>query len=169
MVILALAFLEASALLFQAGQTSTLSCSTLPYHEFDFWLGDWDVFELDGTAPVARTQVERALDGCALRERYESTDGMRGESLSAYDATRHLWQQSWFTNRGQLLVIEGRRNADAMVLEGSRTNADGLELVRGTWKPESGGVRETAVISSDGGKTWKPWFDLIFRKHSKGK
>jgi ketosteroid isomerase-like protein len=24
-------------------------------------------------------------------------------------------------------------------------------------------VRETTVTSTDGGKTWKPWFDLIFR------
>jgi hypothetical protein len=36
-------------------------------------------------------------------------------------------------------------------------------IVRGVWKPENGGVRETAVTSSDGGKTWKPWFDLVFR------
>jgi ketosteroid isomerase-like protein len=31
----------------------------------------------------------------------------------------------------------------------------------------SGGVRETAVTSTDGGKSWKPWFDLVFRPHTK--
>jgi hypothetical protein len=36
--------------------------------------------------------------------------------------------------------------------------------VRGEWKPENGNVRETAVTSTDGGKTWKPWFDLVFRR-----
>jgi hypothetical protein len=33
-----------------------------------------------------------------------------------------------------------------------------------TWAPEAGGVRETAERSSDGGKTWRPWFDLSFRR-----
>jgi len=171
-------FLGLVLLAFRALATSPLSpalgsdmpgatCSTPSYREFDFWLGDWDVFEIDGTAPVAHVRVERTLDGCALRETYESTDGMRGESLSAYDASRQLWQQSWFTNRGQLLVIEGHRNAAAMVLQGTRKSAEGVEIVRGTWKPESAGVRETAVTSTDGGKTWKPWFDLMFRKYSK--
>jgi hypothetical protein len=37
--------------------------------------------------------------------------------------------------------------------------------VRGTWKPADGGVRETAIVSTDAGKTWQPWFDLIFRPH----
>jgi hypothetical protein len=29
----------------------------------------------------------------------------------------------------------------------------------------TGGVRETAVTSTDGGTTWQPWFDLVFRPH----
>src|SRR5262249_38513464 len=33
-------------------------------------------------------------------------------------------------------------------------------------KPVGAGVRETAVISADNGKTWKPWFDIIFRARS---
>jgi len=36
-------------------------------------------------------------------------------------------------------------------------------LVRGTWKPVSGGVTEKAVASTDGDKTWNLWFDLVFR------
>jgi hypothetical protein len=28
-----------------------------------------------------------------------------------------------------------------------------------------GAVRETAMASTDGGKTWEPWFDLWFRPH----
>jgi ketosteroid isomerase-like protein len=37
-------------------------------------------------------------------------------------------------------------------------------LVRGVWKAENRDVRETAVTSTDGGKTWAPWFDLTFRR-----
>ena len=34
-----------------------------------------------------------------------------------------------------------------------------------TWKAEGSGVRETAVSSKDGGKTWEPAFDVLFKKH----
>jgi ketosteroid isomerase-like protein len=65
--------------------------------------------------------------------------------------------------------VEGRVEDGEMVLAGAERTADGAErLVRGTWKPINGGVRETAVTSLDDGKTWQPWFDLIFRPHSSG-
>jgi hypothetical protein len=142
------------------------SCVAAEYRQFDFWVGDWDAFEGDGpTAKVARTQVDLILDGCVLRENYEGTDGHKGQSFSVYDASRKVWHQSWVTNRGQLLIVEGKIQAGEMVLSGVDHAADRRTLVRGTWKPVSGGVRETGVTSADGGKTWKPWFDLLFRPH----
>jgi ketosteroid isomerase-like protein len=53
-----------------------------------------------------------------------------------------------------------------MILSGTDHSASGNRLVRGVWKPDSVGVRETAERSSDDGKTWTPWFDLSFRKGS---
>ena len=144
---------------------SAASCASAEYRQFDFWLGDWDVFEFTGTAKVAHVRVERVLDGCALREQYEDGTGLKGESLSIYDSSRGVWHQSWFTNRGQLLAIEGEFRQGEMVLKGAdRTSAGKERLVRGTWRAVKGGVRETAVRSTDGGKTWQPWFDLMFRK-----
>ena len=138
------------------------ACTAPEYRQFDFWIGDWDAF--DGDNRVARTHVDRVLNGCVLRESYEGTNGLNGQSFSVYDASRKQWHQSWVTNRGQLLVIEGRAQADAMVLAGSYKSAGGEEtLVRGTWKPLKGGVRETAVTSVNAGQTWSPWFDLVFR------
>ena len=164
--LLALRFLLLSSSSSASSDAQAAPCNSPHYRDFDFWLGDWDVFEIDGTTRVTHTVVQRALDGCAIREVYESADGMHGESLSAYDMSRLIWQQSWFTNRGQLLVIEGKLVGGAMVLEGRRKAREGEEIVRGTWKPASGAVRETAIISTDGGKTWRPWFDLMFRKHT---
>jgi hypothetical protein len=51
-----------------------------------------------------------------------------------------------------------------MVLNGSYRAPNGEEtLVRGTWRASGRDVRETSVTSTDHGKTWKPWFDLVFR------
>lgn len=143
-----------------------VSCAAPEYRQFDFWLGDWDAFDVDDpTTKAARTQVDLILDGCVLRENYEGTDGHKGQSFSVYDASRKVWHQSWVTNRGEVLVIEGKFEAGEMVLSGVDHAKAGQPLVRGVWKPVAGGVRETAVTSTDGGKTWKPWFDLVFRPH----
>ena len=143
------------------------SCQGPEYRQFDFFVGDWDAFETsDPTHVVARNRVQLILDGCVVLEDYRSDDGHEGESFSVYDATRKLWHQTWVTNDGKLLVIEGKLENGAMVLSGSDVAPDRRQrLVRGTWKQFSGGVRENAVRSVDGGKSWQLWFDMEFRPH----
>ena len=141
-------------------------CSASEYHQFDFWIGDWDAFDFGSTEKNAHLAVDRILAGCVLREDYRGADGHQGQSFSLYDASRKVWHQTWVTNRGELLIIEGHFAAGEMVLSGSDLTPSGqLRMVRGTWKPVAGGVRETALTSLDAGKTWKPWFDILFRPH----
>jgi ketosteroid isomerase-like protein len=147
-------------------QSPAPSCVAPESRQFDFWVGDWDAYDVDSpTTVAARTRVDRMLDGCVLTEDYQGTNGLKGQSFTMYDASRKVWHQSWVTNRGQLLVIEGGLQAGEMVLSGVDHAAGEQTLVRGTWKPVDGGVRETAVTSADSGKTWKPWFDILFRPH----
>jgi hypothetical protein len=149
-----------------AASAKPVTCVKPEYRQFDFWIGDWDAFDVDNpTTKVARTRVDLILDGCVLQENYEGADGHKGQSFSIYDASRKVWHQSWVTNRGQLLVIEGKFEAGEMVLSGVDHAAAGQPLVRGVWKPVNGAVRETAMTSTVGGKNWKPWFDLVFRPH----
>jgi hypothetical protein len=141
-------------------------CSAPEYRRFDFWIGDWDAFDIDAPSKaVAHTHVDQILDGCVLLEDYQGLDGHHGQSFSTYDASTKVWRQSWVTNRGESLIIEGEWQDGAMVLSGSDQVGGRDRLVRGTWKPEGKTVRETAVISMDGGKTWTPWFDIVFRPH----
>ncbi|MBV9759390.1 MAG: hypothetical protein JO340_02400 [Acidobacteriaceae bacterium] len=150
-----------------AAPAPPVSCATPEYRQFDFWAGDWDAFDAGNPATVvARARVERILDGCVLLEDYQGANGSHGESFNIYDATRKMWHQSWVTNRGRLLTVEGRFENGSMVLTGADLDEHSKERrVRGIWKPVPGGVQETAFTSSDGGKSWKPWFDLIFRPH----
>lgn len=134
------------------------SCSGAEYREFDFWAGNWDVFEQGNK--VAQARVDRILDGCVLHEDYQQADGHHGESFTIYDAARGTWHQSWVTNRGERLEIEGRMEHGSIVMSGEDPSG---KLVRGTWTSAGDGVREVAVTSSDHGKNWTPWFDLMFR------
>jgi len=142
-------------------------CTAPEYRQFDFWAGDWDAYDADDPSrPAARVRVDPILDGCALREDYSGVSGLVGQSLNTYDAVRKVWHQSWVTNRGQLLVLEGEQRDGKMTLRATESTASGPVLWEGVWIPQANGeVRETARISSDGGKTWKPAFDMIFRKH----
>jgi len=145
-----------------AEPSNTASCAAPEYRQLDFWVGDWDVFDSDNpTVKVAHTRVSRLFGDCVLLEDYQGIDGHKGQSFNIYDASRKVWHQSWVTNRGELLMIEGTFQNGEIVLSGT-DHTKGM-LVRGVWKPINDGVRETSIASTDNGKTWKQWFDLIFR------
>jgi ketosteroid isomerase-like protein len=147
------------------GRTPSGKCAGAEHRQFDFWAGNWDAYGLDeGGKLVARARVEIILDGCALLEIYDQLDGLKGQSFSIYDSSRQTWHQSWVTNRGKLLTLEGRFQDGRMTLTGSDRDANGRAiLIRGVWKRAEGGVRETADTSEDDGKTWKLAFDILFK------
>jgi hypothetical protein len=69
--------------------TPPASCSAPEYRQFDFFLGDWETYDLG--APdrlIARNRVTRMVGGCALREVYEQNDGLEGGRM-ILTATEH--------------------------------------------------------------------------------
>ena len=141
-------------------------CSSPEYRQFDFWIGDWDAYDMDEPDKVqARAHVESTLNGCVLFEDYQQIDGLHGQSFNLYDASRKLWHESWVTNGGSMMSIEGTFDAGAMEMSGT-VHKDGKDiLIRDRWTISNGIVRETAVRSTDGGKTWTTLFDMGFRPH----
>lgn len=157
------------AMLVAASVPAKAQCTAAEYHQFDFFLGDWDAYDQSApTKPNARDHVTVMAGQCAVREVYEQNDGMVGESFSVYDRGRRLWHQSWVTNRGQVLLLDGHFENGRMTLTATDyQSAGGPSLLRGIWYIQGDGVRETADRSFDGGKTWKPEFDILFRPHGK--
>jgi hypothetical protein len=161
--------LASPAIATSTAAATSARCGAAEYHVLDFWIGDWDTFETDtpGGPSVARARVDSIAQGCAIHELYEQSDGLIGDSILSYDAVRKQWQQTWVTNRGSLMVIVGAFKDGALVLEGEVHLQDGKSVrQRITWKAQDQGVRESAVLSKDGGKTWTPSFDVMFRKHT---
>jgi len=144
------------------------NCPAAEFHQLDFWLGDWDTQDKDAkdTASVARTHVDPIAAGCAVHELYEQTDGLIGDSILSYDPVRKQWQQTWVTNRGSIMQIYGNFKDGVLTLQGETHLRDSRMVnTRISWKAEANGVRETGVSSKDGGKTWEPYFDVLFVKH----
>ena len=142
-------------------------CPDPEFRQFNFWLGDWDTFESDYSEPnsIARARIDPIAAGCAIHELYEQTDGLIGDSILSYDPLGKVWQQTWVDNRGSLLVISGAFKDGAVTMEGEMRLRNGSRVLqRITWKVEADGVREFSMRSKDGGKTWEPFFDVLFKK-----
>ena len=149
-----------------AETTSPTRCGAVEYRQLDFWIGDWDTFEMEDLngSSIARAWIRPIVDGCALHERYEQSDGLVGDSILSFDPVRRQWQQTWITNRGSNMVLWGEMRDAALVLEGEVHLHDGATVVqRITWRREGDAVRETAVLSRDSGQHWAPAFDVVFR------
>src|SRR6516225_4277680 len=91
-----------------AENPSSAPCALATYHQFDFWIGDWEVFDAGSPNKVAQARIDSILDGCVLHEDYRGLDGHEGQSFTIYDNSRGVWHQTWMTNGGALLQIEGK-------------------------------------------------------------
>jgi hypothetical protein len=155
----------------ETGPLISPDCTAPEYRQLDFWIGDWDTFETDASAgpSIARARIKAIAQGCAIHELYEQSDGLIGDSILSYDAVRKQWQQTWVTNRGGLMVLWGNFKDGELVLEGEVHLRIGKSVMqRITWKSEAKGVRESALVSKDAGKTWTPAFDVLFKRRKGG-
>ena len=140
-------------------------CSSAPYRQFDFWLGDWEVQTPKGTA-AGENKVEKILDGCALRESWISIDGSHGSSLTSYDGGAGRWTQTFVDDLGMVLVLDGEFRDGKMTLSGHRAASRGsTTLNRIVWqKIEGDKIRQRWEQSSDDGKNWTLLFEGIYSR-----
>ena len=154
-----LALAWASAAGAQNAPANATPCSDSHHREFDFWVGDWEVFTADGKV-AGTNRISRVLDGCALEEQWSGARGLRGTSLNSWSALDERWHQTWVDSRGTRLELAGGLVEGRMVLEGDGRTSNG-DPVRNriTWeKLEDGRVRQHWQVSGDGGKEWTDAF-----------
>ena len=147
-----------------AGQAAdTKSCPDARSHQFDFWIGSWNVTNVDGSV-AGRNRIEPILDGCALQETWAGISGSAGTSLNFFDTNRGQWRQFWVWREGTTLELEGGLQNGAMVLEGNSVEDGKPARNRITWtdRPDAT-VRQLWEISLDNGKSWTTLFDGTYR------
>lgn len=141
-------------------------CAAAEYHQFDFWVGKWDVRPNGKDKVVAHSLVESLYGGCAIRENWMPLTGTGGGSLSNYDSGTGGWRQAWVDSSGTRVDFDGGYVGDAMVITGNWRGVLGPGkdgLVRMTYSRQPGGkVRQFGEVSTDGGKSWSTGFDFIY-------
>ncbi|HEX5162742.1 MAG TPA: hypothetical protein VFV88_13555 [Steroidobacteraceae bacterium] len=152
-------------LLLASSVANSAPCDSPEHHQFDFWIGDWQVKRPDGTL-AGINRITREYGGCVIHERYATGKGYSGESLNIYDAAREVWHQTWVDDSGLLLTIEGRWNGKSMVLEGLAPDANGAMVKqRITWTPSTDGTLRQVWETADAKGAWTVVFDGKYTKN----
>ena len=132
------------------------ACQTAEYRQFDFWIGEWEVFLPNGNK-AGDSRIESIAAGCALLENWTGNRGFSGKSVNSYDRSDQRWHQSWVDSSGSRLDLAGVFADKRMVL----ASAPGTGAIqRIAWSVnDDGSVRQLWESSSDEGKTWAVQFD----------
>ena len=163
-LVLALAVLAVAVLAGGAPPTpSPPACDGPEHRQFDFWLGDWNVYAPDGTL-AGINDVTREMDGCVLQEHWIAVGPppQRGSSFNTWSPAFRRWHQTWVDSTGGFLLLDGELKDGVMILSGDMPARSGGGTVRNriAWSVLPGGrVRQLWERSRDGGASWAVVFD----------
>jgi hypothetical protein len=142
-------------------------CAAPEYHQFDFWIGNWEVKNPEGEFE-GTNRIDVIEGGCAIQEHWVGAKGGTGTSFNTYDQGAHKWHQTWIDNHGGILILNGEFAGGKMTLSGemaSRVAPGKTVLHRIAWTPlDANHVRQFWEVSRDGGKTWKTNFDGTYSR-----
>jgi hypothetical protein len=149
----------------RAASPQGFGCPGPEYHQFDFWIGTWDVTVAG--KPAGMNVITQEEQSCLIHEHWTGRGGATGQSLNFYDSSTKLWNQVWVDNQASSLRLSGIYAEDQMKLAGVAPGPDGKpQQQRLTFfKNADGTVRQLWETSSDG-KDWAVAFDGLYRKRS---
>jgi len=140
-------------------------CETDARHsQFDFWVGQWDVFIADGRQ-VGTNTISKTESDCLLVEKWTSVRNNTGTSINYFDPLAEKWVQVWVSADRTIIDIRGGLQDGSMLLEGTIIDTDNPAgaAFRGTWTLlDDGRVRQFFELSTDEGETWAAWFEGFY-------
>ncbi len=165
-------FAAACASAQQAAQTPPPPpCQDKVFHDFDFWVGEWEVTTAKGQV-AGTNSIQKEEYGCLLVERWTSASGVTGQSYNFVDLETGKWRQVW-VSAGATIDYSGGLNEDgAMILEGTIGYPAGQpgngSKFKGAWTPNEDGT-VTQHFQQHNAETgeWSDWFIGIYTRKDK--
>ena len=140
-------------------------CDTMPKaREFDFWIGDWNVYAPGGQL-AGTNSIQKVSNGCALLENWAANGGGgTGKSLNFYNATAGYWQQTWIGAAGGPVEFREGVLKDNTLSFVTRANAPGNPVTSRLSFTNLGPnrVRQHAEATTDNGATWTTTYDFQY-------
>ncbi|SDS48909.1 hypothetical protein [Gramella sp. MAR_2010_147] len=146
-------------------QNTECACCSTEYKAFDFWVGNWEVFDPEGQK-IGENLVKKLEDNCILNENWISEKGGSGKSYNYYDPSDDTWNQLWISNTGNILKLKGRPQPDKMVLKSEpKEGKNGKYYNQITWtKNPDGNVTQNWEIYDLEGNLTSNAFIGIYKK-----
>ena len=133
-------------------------------HQFDFWLGEWDLTW--GEGEHAMNRIERILDGAVIQENFEGGNPLlKGMSLSVFSAEDSRWHQAWVDNSGSYLDFVGEFVNGKMILARAGIVQSKPVMQRMVWFDiEENALEWNWERSDDNGHEWKVLWNIHYRR-----
>jgi hypothetical protein len=175
----AIALAVASPELASAGATLEASppvpaggaCDTAQHHQFDFWIGDWQVFDAETDKLVAFDRVEKHSDGCIVQQnltlltdlwrRPGAKHRLSGIGLNRFDG--EAWLQLWADNQWGAIAMRGALDENGAMVFTSIVPSRNRDLKVVFEKHADGTVRNLEYVAPTGSGKWVKYGDLIYR------
>ncbi|MDR5591621.1 hypothetical protein [Christiangramia sp. SM2212] len=153
---------------FSFTQNSDCACCTPDHAAFDFWVGDWEVFNVNGDK-VGENLVMKLEDNCILNENWQSVKAGSGKSYNYFDPSDKTWNQLWISNTGNIIKLKGKAEPNKMTLRSEiQDGKNGKFYNQITWtKNEDGSVTQNWEIFDENGELTGNAFKGIYRKKNK--
>ncbi|SRR5258706_3805102 len=143
--------------------------------EFDFWLGDWDVYSRGTTVLVGHSKIESASGGCIVLENWTAVGDPphNGKSMNFVDPETNKWIQVWvgssgISNLNITRFYDGEYKEGAMRFVFDRTVQGQKIIGRFIFYNEGPNqVRQFNEQSTDEGKTWTTSYDFTYQRAMK--
>ena len=147
-------------------QESQCPCCTDNHNSFDFWIGEWEVFDTLGNIQ-GTNRIEKIVKNCIISENWEGKSNYLGKSYNYFNNVDSTWNQLWIDQNGNQLIMKGHGSDGKMVLQSDLTTGrSGTEYRnRITWtRQENGDVVQQWDVVSKEGKILSTAFYGIYRK-----
>lgn len=149
-------------------------CMSIPHaREFDFWVGEWDVYPNGASMIVGHSKVEIASGGCMILENWTAVGPVpnTGKSMNYVNSATGKWEQHWIGSGGlnlgnPALFVNGEYKDGAMRFEGSSITPQNQKQISRFIFYNQGPdqVRQFFEVSVDEGKTWTTSYDFIYKR-----
>lgn len=152
----------------QSAPAQTPPCSDAVFHDFDFWLGEWNVYGPNGKL-AGTNSIRKEEYGCLLTEHWTNAGGQTGQSYNFVDLATGKWRQVWVSAGATIDYSGGLNDKGEMVLEGTIGYGAGQPgngaKFRGAWTPnEDGTVTQYFQQYDDARKEWTDWFKGTYKR-----
>ena len=151
-------------------QTEDKPCMAPEASQFDFWVGNWQLNwkDPDGTVKTGTNIITKILGGCVIEENFTSGDGtFLGRSVSVYNPSKKIWQQTWVDNNGAYMDFTGGKDGENMYMQRKVLNKTGKEVIQ---KMTFTDIKESSFTwlwesSADNGATWMQIWKIQYTRN----